>query len=634
MDRFRSAFNSMIKTERYSRFTLQPAVDGERHVEVKLSDDATDAEGQDGGSPSFRPAPPHQPRRNICYLVLGTLLIFVIGYLVGFISHRKPRVELVNCSTELDTETEKATAVVEVQLTWKDITNLLMQKLTSQAFDKTLRDFDLPKRSAGSEEDMKLANLVFGEFKTLEMDPWTDIHYVQLQMPDSEHPNRILFGSDDFKPTGYLAYSATGKVQGKLVYGNYGRQEDLDVLQKNSSIELKGSVLLLRAGNISFAEQVDNAATKGASAVLIYPDVKDYDYVADTALYGHVHLGSGDPYTPGFPSFNHTQFPPTKSAGLPKIPAQTITAEMARALLHVGATEWLEGYMSSIDKRVVTYISLDGVVMGHGSFMASASPLLNRLLERTMKAVKSPVDNVCRLRPMSMDDPAYPFLAFSGIPSISFHFISPNVRHEVTAVAAQFAGQMALRLIHDHVINLDVGRYNKELNKAVYPVYKRVSQLSQSGQLKEVNPNWLGRARNSFQRAASGIIRDIDNTDLNDKEACRLLNDRIMTSVPVCLAVNDGAQMWGLSIDGLLQVTSVTPDCSFKLLIHQKTSASAAELFNIRQWARLLSQKKMRELERGKDGERKGSMEVSDAAGSRESAGRERTSGREDRESL
>lgn len=39
------------------------------------------------------------------------------------------------------------------------------------------------------------------------------------------------------------------------MYGNYGRREDLEVLQK-SNIVLEGSVLLLRAGNISFAEQV------------------------------------------------------------------------------------------------------------------------------------------------------------------------------------------------------------------------------------------------------------------------------------------------------------------------------------------------------------------------------------------
>ncbi|XP_044033027.1 transferrin receptor 1b isoform X2 [Siniperca chuatsi] len=684
MDRVRSAFNSMIKSERYSRFTLQPGEDGERHVEVKLSDDAT--EGEAGGSPSFRPAPLHQSRRTICYLVLGTLLLFLTGYLVGYISHRKPKVEQENCVTELGVENRLKTmpTVVapapQVELDWKDITQLLTQKLTSQAFDKTLRDFDLPRRSAGSEEDMSLAKRVFEEFRKVEMNPWTDIHYVQLQMPDSKSPNRVVFGSDVFEPTGYLAYSAPMKVEGKLVYGNYGRQEDLDVLQKKN-VELIGSVLLLRTGKISFAEQVDNAATKGASAVLIYPDSEDFTYLADTALYGHVHLGSGDPYTPGFPSFNHTQFPPTQSSGLPKIPAQTITANMASTLLQkiggpesdassgfkggfkslayslggsknitvevnnvlvnrkipnvfgvikgftdpdryvvlgaqrdawgegyakatvgtsvlielakavremvendgfrprrslvfaswsageygsVGATEWLEGYMSSIDKSVVAYISLDGVVMGRGSFMASASPLLYSLLESTMKEVKSPLGSgtvydlvgksdwkAKALRPMSMDDPAYPFLAFSGIPSISFHFISTNIEaypyygtnldnmdhlnyqtnhrtSEMTTVAAQFAGQMALRLVHNHLLSLDVSQYSSIIYKDVVQVNRHINQLSQSGQLKEVTPTWLNQARGSFQRAADSINSAIDNTDLNDKEACRILNDRIM----------------------------------------------------------------------------------------------------------
>lgn len=31
---------------------------------------------------------------------------------------------------------------------------------------------------------MSLANSIFDEFKKLEMDPWTDIHYVQLPIPD------------------------------------------------------------------------------------------------------------------------------------------------------------------------------------------------------------------------------------------------------------------------------------------------------------------------------------------------------------------------------------------------------------------------------------------------------------------
>uniref|UniRef100_A0A1A8PMU5 Transferrin receptor (p90, CD71) n=2 Tax=Nothobranchius rachovii TaxID=451742 RepID=A0A1A8PMU5_9TELE len=682
MDRIRSSFNSMMRSERYSRFTLQPVENGERHVEVKLSEDAIDdgTEVEAAGSPSFRPAPPRQNRRTVVFVVLGTLLIFMIGFLVGHVSHRSPKVKpdlMPSMKSETNESPTPPAALPDVSLNWEDVTQLLAGKLTSQAFEKTLKDFDRPSRSAGSEEDARLGNSIFGTFKTLEMEPWTDIHYVQLQKPDSNRPNTIQFGSDAFKPEGYLAYSGTGRAQGRLVYGNYGRQEDLTVVQQ--SVALEGSVLLLRAGKISFAQQVDNAAKKGAIAVLIYPDPQDYKLVATTELYGHVHLGSGDPYTPGFPSFNHTQFAPTKSSGLPKIPAQTITPNTASALLqkiggpdaggnfkgqlesvfyklggiknitvevnnmlvnkeihnvfgvikgfsdpdrfivlgaqrdawgqgyakatvgtsvlvelakafhemvekdgfrprrslvfaswsageygNVGATEWLEGYMSSIDKNVFTYISLDGVVMGHGSFIASASPLLYSLIGITMKEVTGPLgsDKMYQtmggndweakvLRPMSMDDPAYPFLAFSGIPSISFHFVSvdteaypyygtnlDNMDHlnyqtnqhtsEITATAAKFAGQMALRLVHDHRLFLDVSRYDG-LSTAVRQIYKRVIQLSQSGQLKGVSPSWLNQARGSFQRAAGSIKLTIENTDSSDLEAWRILNDRIMS---------------------------------------------------------------------------------------------------------
>lgn len=47
------------------------------------------------------------------------------------------------------------------------------------------------------------------------------------------------------------------------MYGNYGRPQDLDVLQ-DKNVSLRDSVLLLRAGQISFAEQV----TAGVDASL------------------------------------------------------------------------------------------------------------------------------------------------------------------------------------------------------------------------------------------------------------------------------------------------------------------------------------------------------------------------------
>nr|XP_011739680.1 transferrin receptor protein 2-like [Macaca nemestrina] len=86
--------------------------------------------------------------------------------------------------------------------------------------------------------------------------------------------------------------------------------------------------------------QVTNAQDFGAQGVLIYPEPADFSQdphkpslSSQQAVYGHVHLGTGDPYTPGFPSFNQTQFPPVASSGLPSIPAQPITADIASRLL-------------------------------------------------------------------------------------------------------------------------------------------------------------------------------------------------------------------------------------------------------------------------------------------------------------
>uniref|UniRef100_H3D7Z0 Transferrin receptor 1b n=1 Tax=Tetraodon nigroviridis TaxID=99883 RepID=H3D7Z0_TETNG len=686
MDHLRSAFSRMlqVRKQRYSRFTLQPTEDGERHVEIKLCEDSAEADRQPGGSPCFRPA----SLQHMCFCGLAFLLTICLGCLIGVICSRKLQVALPSCESPSGMTTVSQPKMSpaadipaeETELTWKDISQLLKHKLTSASFTKALSEFDSSGGAAGSEEDERLGDLIFNQFKEQSMEPWTDQHYVQLQTPDSQRPNRVRFGSAVFYPEGYLAYSAPGSVEGKLVYGNYGRQEDLQVLHTHN-VGLEGSVLLLRAGNISFAEQVANAAANGAAAVLIYPDPEQHTYRQNTPLYGHVHLGSGDPYTPGFPSFNHTQFPPTQSSGLPKIPAQTLTARDAIVLLQnisgpeaaadsgfkgglsslvyrlggeenitvevnnvlvnrkihnvfgvikgfidpdryvvlgaqrdawgkgytratvgtsvlvelakavrqmverdgfqprrsiifaswsageygsVGATEWLEGYMSSIGQKVVTYISLDGVVMGSGSFVASASPLLYSLLESTMKEVQEPAGSgtlysrigpgtweASVMRPMKMDDPAYPFLAFAGIPSISFHFISKNTDSymyygtdldnkdhlnyqtghktgEVAAAAAQVAGQMALRLAHDHLLKLDTRGYSSLLQNAVSRVYKRILQLSQSGQLKEVNPKWVVRARGSFNRAANSIKLAMDNTDLTDQEACRILNDRLM----------------------------------------------------------------------------------------------------------
>uniref|UniRef100_A0A674D5Y3 Transferrin receptor 1b n=1 Tax=Salmo trutta TaxID=8032 RepID=A0A674D5Y3_SALTR len=671
----------MFNSERYSHFTLQSdgEEDGGSHVEVRLSDDVVDDHapseqvGQPGGSPSYMPRP-QQNYRKVCYLALGTLFIFIIGYLIGYVSHHSPRKEPITCDSEQEVGVAEE-AVVESSLSWNDITSLLAQRLTPDAFNN---------HAAGSSADGILEYRVFDSFKSLEMEAWTDVHHVQLQTANRYTHTHTHHTLCLIIPLWGICFVC---LQGKAVYGNYGSQEDLMLLQ-TLKVELNGTVILLRAtGQISLAQQVANVAALGVSAVLIYLDPKDYKFQPTTELYGHVHLGSGDPFTPGFPSFNHTQFPPTQSSGLPTVLAQSITAasaakiltrigglespfsfkgsldnvkytlggassedvtvevnnvlqdteihnvfgvikgftepdryvvlgaqrdawgpgyakatvgttlllELARAvseMVHtdgfrprrslvfaswsageygcVGSTEWLEGFFSSLDRRAFTYISLDGVVTGHGEFKASASPLLYSLLESTMKEVKNPIgfgesekslyDKVSGVNferavfePMKMEDSAYPFLASSGIPSLSFRFVSQGseaypyygtsldnkdhlgyaTAHRLSSLATGaglVAGQLALRLVHDHILRLDVQRYRTVLSQSVFKINQRLKQVTRVClyDIIDLSARWLIMALGSYSRAATDLNTELLNTDLTDTLACHNINDRIM----------------------------------------------------------------------------------------------------------
>ncbi|KAG5268513.1 hypothetical protein AALO_G00213400 [Alosa alosa] len=672
----------------YTRFNLAQNSDADSsQVEMKLSSDVDDEVGnpEDGQARVTYTQSPLRTYKNICYLALGTLVVFILGYLVGYVSHRKPDVASAACPTVPTEEGQDEGLEVAPlpRMNWNDITNLLEQKLSPSAFSTKFSDFSLPRgvsHEAGSDGDNKLANKVLGVFKDLNMKSWNDEHFVKLPHPSSDNPNKVIFGTEVIGTTkGYLAYSEVGTATGRVVYANYGTLDDFLYLDKK--VEVNSSVLLLRAGNISFAEKVANAAKYGAVAVLIYPDPSNYNFAGSTELYGHVHLGSGDPYTPGMPSFKNTQFPPARSSGLPTIVAQTITAdialkifqkmggdpapnsfkgslgtpyklgsvdnvvtvtvsstlnetaihnifgvikgneepdryvvigaqrdswgpgaakstvgttvlvELARAISEmtrndhlslrrslvfaswsageygsVGATEWQEGYLSSLNMKAITYINLDGVVIGRQKFKASASPLLYDLLQKSLKQVKSPFNTgktlyddhaasnweTSILEAMKMDDAAYPFMALSGIPSISFRFCgeypylgttldtfdhlqaSTSYKYaELAAAAANVAGQMALRLAHDHLVPLDVARSGTEIRKKVTDINRRVNQLKNALGLnstlaKGLSVQWLNIAIGSYGRAARDLQYTIDNSDLENMEMRRIINDRII----------------------------------------------------------------------------------------------------------
>ncbi|XP_014801439.1 PREDICTED: transferrin receptor protein 1-like isoform X2 [Calidris pugnax] len=405
----------------------------------------------------------------------------------------------------------------------------------------------------------------------------------------------------------------------------------------------------------------------------MYLDPSDYENTDTLVPFGHAHLGTGDPFTPGFPSFNHTQFPPVASSGLPRIAVQTISSkavgklfskmhgeecilewkggimgckvmlnstskmtvkltvnnamvdrkilnifgaikgfeepdryvvigaqrdswgpgaakagvgtamllELARVISDmvknggykprrsiifaswsageygtVGATEWLEGYSATLHAKVFTYINLDAAVVGSSHLKISASPLLYTLLERTMKGVKDPAKNLETLYdrvgsdwvktvvPLGLDNAAFPFLTYSGIPVVSFGFYNKDKEYPflgttqdtvenlkatdnlyaLMRAAAEVAGQIALRLTHDHELFLDFERYGDEL----LAFQEKFLPYDQDVRALGLTLNWLFFARGDFQRAIDALRGDIANSDRENKIIRRALNDRIM----------------------------------------------------------------------------------------------------------
>lgn len=633
-------------------------------------------------------------RKAAPYLILITLLIFTGAFLLGYVTFRG---SCQACGDSVlmvseDVNSELGLSSGQGTLYWSDLQAMFLRFLGEGHLEDTIRVTTLRERVAGSTMMATLVKDILDMFSSQKLDHvWTDTHYVGLQFPDLAHPNTLHWvdaaGNAQEQlpledPEVYCPYSATGNATGKLVYAHYGRREDLQDLRAKG-VEPAGSLLLVRAGITSFAQKVAVAQDFGVQGVLIYPDPADFSQdphkpglPSYRAVYGHVHLGTGDPYTPGFPSFNQTQFPPIESSGLPSIPAQPISANVAVRLLrklkgpvapqewkghlsgspyrlgpgpalrlvvnnhrastpisnifaciegfaepdhyvvigaqrdawgpgaaksavgtaillelvqtfssmvskgfrprrsllfiswdggdfgNVGSMEWLEGYLSVLHLKAVTYVSLDNSVLGDGRFHAKTSPLLINLIENILKQVDSPNHSGQTLyeqvvltnpswdaeviRPLPTDSSAYSFTAFAGVPAVEFSFTEDDrvypflhtkedtyenlhkmLRGRLPAVAqavAQLAGLLLIRLSHDHLLPLDFGRYGDV-------VLRHISNLNEfSGDLKArgLTLQWVYSARGDYIRAAEKLRKEIYSSEQSDERLMRMYNVRIM----------------------------------------------------------------------------------------------------------
>ena len=163
-----------------------------------------------------------------------------------------------------------------------------------------------------------------------------------------EQPDRV-FADEALRRacTAYHGYSPSGRVEGEIVFANYGTEADFARLAE-LGIPVRGKVCLVRYGGQYRGLKVQEAERNGAVGVLVYSDPEDDgwrqgDVIPDgpwrpeRALQrGSVQFIStqvGDPLTPGRPATKDAvRLERSEAKCLPKIPSLPISAHCATEL--------------------------------------------------------------------------------------------------------------------------------------------------------------------------------------------------------------------------------------------------------------------------------------------------------------
>jgi N-acetylated-alpha-linked acidic dipeptidase len=159
------------------------------------------------------------------------------------------------------------------------------------------------------------------------------------QDPDSAHP--------ELGP-GYVAYSASGKVNAPAVYVNYGLPPDYARV-KAAGVDVAGKIVIARYGRSHRAVKIHTAQEAGAAGIIIYSDPADDGFArgltwpegpwrADSQLQRgngkYSWFWHGDPLTPGMAATGDARGIDIGTAPtLPRIPAVVLSWKSASEVL-------------------------------------------------------------------------------------------------------------------------------------------------------------------------------------------------------------------------------------------------------------------------------------------------------------
>lgn len=221
----------------------------------------------------------------------------------------------------------------------------------------TARDLDAYlSREPGqvaSTGDWRRVKYVVAKLKSYGLQPEVKTYYTYLSSPKSVQvqmtaPQRQDLPVKEKKQpwqqdfdkvvVGYNALSPAGEATAPVVYANYGRAQDYDVLAQNG-VSVKGKIVLARYGQVFRGVKTQQAHLHGAAGLIIYSDPADDGFTKGTVYpdgpwrasdgiqrgsVGQIQYYGGDPLTPGWAATkNAKRLKPADAAELPKGPPTT-----------------------------------------------------------------------------------------------------------------------------------------------------------------------------------------------------------------------------------------------------------------------------------------------------------------------
>ena len=190
----------------------------------------------------------------------------------------------------------------------RNIESRLDASIDKNEMDQWLRRLSAKPHHAGSVAGKENAEFIAGLFESWGYDveiaeyeillPTPKIREVELVAPTeftasltedslAEDPSTSV--REDLLPP-YNAFSVDGEVEGELVFVNYGRPEDYEILDRYG-ISVEGKIVIAKYGKSWRGIKPKLAGEKGAIGTILYSDPADDGY------------GAGDPYPKG--AFKH-----------------------------------------------------------------------------------------------------------------------------------------------------------------------------------------------------------------------------------------------------------------------------------------------------------------------------------------